>query len=841
VFEAMRADQAARGKQSQERATRIAGASDGAVDPAGLATEHAGAAATEAGPRNNVPPRLDRFVGRQQEVALLRETLEGDARVVSIVGPAGAGKTRLSTEYVAGHAPRYPGGGWFVALDGTTDTEGLCAAVGAVFGQHGRMGEPVESVGRLLRERGAMLLVLDNVEQFLRPVADAVQRWAALAPETQFVVTSRHPLDMQGERVIRIDPLGMPTPDGLGDAAELFVERARQADARFTLRGEEVADLEAIVRELDGLPLAIELAAAKVRMLSLPALRERLRRRFALLTTRQRERGRRATLRGALDSSWELLEPWEQHALLQLSVFRAPFALEDAEAVVSLDAWPHALSVMDALANLVDHSLVQVVRAPFGDGPPLYQLLVSIREYADARWHALEQGDDADAALPCDRIATEARHGERFARWGRKPPHDGIWRFASEDTAGIRRAGEDLLIACERACDRADWGVAAATAFGVTRLCTATGAVARGVRTVRRVIDEATLSPHYRALLLTDMALLHLFAEHAGADAAFQAAIEAAKASGDAAIASRAMRGQATGALESGRLTEADRLLDAALAIHGDEVPENDRIHTNFTRATLRIQQVRYDEAEALLAEAEAYAERVDDRHFAGVVASWGHVLAMKQGRREDSRARLEAALVAALEQGHAVNHARYLRSLALLDRLDEDPKTAVERMEQAIAIQETISTLPLASYTLHAAMAALELGQVKRAQRYFERHPIPPLSSQNAAWIARSRAGEALVAAHAGDADAYDQRLALAREAQAATGIEAVGSQVAAYAGMGALLLGRVDEAQRYLRVARDVAERLGIHPSSVEGHELRWLERSLAARDAAARPVPV
>ena len=839
VFEAMRSDHAANGAEARDRATRVAGASDDVFDPAGMATEHAGAAATEAGPRNNIPPRLDRFVGRREELALLHRALESGARILSIAGPAGAGKTRLSTEYVSENASHYPGGGWFVPLDGTTDTDGLCAAVGAVFGQQGRAGEPLEAVGRMLHERGAMLLVLDNVEQFIEPVAEAVQRWAALAPLTQFVVTSRHPLDVQGEHVLRVDPLGMPTREALGEAAELFLERARQVDARFALRGEDVADLEAIVRELDGLPLAIELAAAKVRMLSLPALRERLRRRFSLLTTRQRERGRRATLRGALDASWELLEPWEQHALLQLGVFRAPFALEDAEAVVALDRWTEAPSVMDALANLVDHSLVQVVRQPFSDDAPRYRLLVSIREYTEERWRGIEAGTDSASGMPSDRLDTERRHGQRFARWGLAPPADGVWRFGSETTAAIHQAGEDLFVACERASERGDWSIAAATGFGVARLCMGYGSMSRGVRLLSRLLQTATLTPHDRALLLTDMALLHLVTEHSGAEAAFEAAVSAAKASGDLDVASRALRGQATGAIESGRLAEAERMLDAAAALYGDAIPEAERIHTDFTRALLRIQQVRLDEAMALLTVADAYATRVGDRHFSGIVASWLHVVAMKQGRREDSRARMEHALAAALEHGHAVNHARYLRSLALLDRLDGDPKAAVERMEQAIAVQATISTLPMASFTLHAAMAALELGQVTRARGYFDRHPVPPLNPQNAAWIARARAGEALVAAHLGDAAGFDRLLELAREAQQATGIEAVESQVAAYAGLGALLLGRSDAALAHLAVARAVATRLGIHPSSVEGHELGRLERAVAAQVAPSPPV--
>ena len=272
-------------------------------------------------------------------------------------------------------------------------------------------------------------------------------RWLDQAAEAAFVVTSRERLHLPGEEIFSIEPLPLDK-----EAIDLFAERARAQKPDFVLGDTNRAAVAEVVRLLDGLPLAIELAAARVRVLSPAQLVERMRDRFHLLTGVRGASARQATLKAAIDWSWDLLTPWEQAALAQCAVFEGGFTLEAAEAVLDLSAWPDAPPAMDAVEALVDKSLlrtwVPAAQGRFDVEEPYFGMYVSIHEYAarSLRRAGLRRNE-----------AAEERHGRYFARFGTEEALEALFRHG-----GVRRRRalalelDNLVTACRRAVARGD-------------------------------------------------------------------------------------------------------------------------------------------------------------------------------------------------------------------------------------------------------------------------------------------------------------------------------------------------------------------------------------------------
>ena len=318
------------------------------------------------------------FIGRSSELEALRDLLERGERLLTLVGPGGAGKSRLATQ-LALEAPSAS----LADLTDAADLEGLCAVVARALHVPLANGKPAEDgaeqLGRTLAQRPGLMLVLDNFEQLAAFAPDTVGRWRVAAPGVTFVVTTREVLKLPGERGWEVPPLA--------EGFELFLERARAARPGWSPTGEERKAVEELSHQLDGMPLAIELAAARMAMLSPAQLVQGLPRRFDLLAgARGDASARQATLRGAIDWSWELLQGHEQLALAQLSVFRGGFTIEAAEAVVSLSSFPRAPWALDVVQALRDKSLVRTWEA---GGEQRFGFLESIREYAVEKLKAL--------------------------------------------------------------------------------------------------------------------------------------------------------------------------------------------------------------------------------------------------------------------------------------------------------------------------------------------------------------------------------------------------------------------------------------------------------------------
>ncbi len=372
------------------------------VLPVPLADRRFGAPRAPRDRQGNVPVAREGLVGRGEELGTLRRWLSDGARLVTVLGPGGMGKTRLATHFGALEleSGAWEGGVWLCELADAQTADALCHAVGQALGvalrRDGDPTEPVERLGRALGDCGDVLVILDNLEQAVRHVPGTLGRWMALAPRARFVTTSREALRLPGERLLDLTPLSVPEEGesrldeiARSDAVRLFVQRAREARGEFELTADEAPRVADIVRQLDGIALALELAAARTSLLSVSQLRERLPRRFELLRGGRRDAStRQATLRGAIDWSWNMLEPAEQTALARCSVFRGGFTLEAAEAVLALAE--DAPDVLEVLESLRSKSLLRVLEAEGPGGAPRLGQYESIRQYSAAKLR--EQG-----------------------------------------------------------------------------------------------------------------------------------------------------------------------------------------------------------------------------------------------------------------------------------------------------------------------------------------------------------------------------------------------------------------------------------------------------------------
>jgi len=406
---------------------------DSSASHASLSTQAFGALKTNL---SRVPTR---FVGRKEALASIEETFTRDdaafaARLVTLVGPAGTGKTRLAQRYAEVHlkALSDAGGAWFVDLTEARAKEDVVRLVADVLRvplTSGRtLDEMADTVAAAIAARGDVLLVLDNFEQVVDAGPATVGRWASRAPHARFLVTSREVLRVEGEIVVDVAPLAVPTGDARAldsEAVQLFIDRARAVKPGYQASAADAAAIADIVVKLDGIPLAIELAAARMGVLPPAKILERLSRRFDLLKGGARSSSpRQAALKSALDWSWELLTAAEQSALAQLSVFRGGFTIEAAESTIDLSAHQDAPLALDVVQALKDKSLLRAADLSNDfDDDARFTMYESIREYASFKLAELIAREQSAGQAPVV-AETERRHAQFFL--------DVVERFAGE-------------------------------------------------------------------------------------------------------------------------------------------------------------------------------------------------------------------------------------------------------------------------------------------------------------------------------------------------------------------------------------------------------------------------
>jgi predicted ATPase/class 3 adenylate cyclase len=379
---------------------------------------------------NNLPAPVDSFVGRRAELADVLHALR-DSRLVTLTGPGGSGKTRLALEAATAALSGYRNGLWFVSLAVAGSGEQVVPLVAAELGVPEASDEPVaDTLEHWLRDR-QLLLVLDNCEPVVTAVASFAERYLARCSDVRILATSREVLGVRGERALGTPPLTVGDDlahAGESDAVELFMVRASAAAPGFDAGAADVATVAQICRRLDGLPLAIELAAARLRALSLEQIETRLDDRFRLLRAGQR------TLEAVVAWSYDLLSDAEREVFVRLAVFPADFSLEAAEMVVS-DAVVEAGDVLDVLTRLVEKSLVMTV---IGDERYRYRLLETLREYARARLD--ERGE---VARWSDRLLEWAMTRVEYVEASlRRPAQDAALQSVVADAVTLR-AGMD--------------------------------------------------------------------------------------------------------------------------------------------------------------------------------------------------------------------------------------------------------------------------------------------------------------------------------------------------------------------------------------------------------------
>jgi predicted ATPase/DNA-binding CsgD family transcriptional regulator/transcriptional regulator with XRE-family HTH domain len=356
------------------------------------------AAATVAGGVHGFPVTLTSFVGRDGPVREVAGLL-ADYRLVTVTGPGGSGKTRLAGEVARRVAGRFADGAWLVELAPVIDPEQVPAVVAAALGVRDMPGGRVaEAVARVLA-RQQLLLVLDNCEHVIGAAAELCAGLLLACDDVRLLTTSREPLAVSGEARYRLPPLALPGLDaddrvdvGRWEAVALFADRARQADMHFALTGETGPMVACVVRRLDGMPLAIELAAARVESLGVAQLLDRLDDRFEVLADGDRlAPDRQRSLAATVEWSYQLLDEPERRVFRWISAFPGPFTLEGAEAVAGQGAGP-------AVLRLVDCSLLSPPRTG-PDGRSRYLMLETLRAYGSALLARSGEQDAAAVAL----------------------------------------------------------------------------------------------------------------------------------------------------------------------------------------------------------------------------------------------------------------------------------------------------------------------------------------------------------------------------------------------------------------------------------------------------------
>ena len=412
---------------------------------------------------NNLPAQLSTFIGREREVSEVRALVES-SRLVTLTGAGGAGKTRLGLQVAAELLDGSGDGVWLVELAAVTTEDTVAPAVSEALrlgAQPARQARPVlETLLDALAPQD-VLIVLDNCEHLIGACAKTAELILRRCPRVHLLATSREPLGIGGETIYRVPSLSLPGPDDTGpaaagssDAVALFAARASAHGVGLPADEQTGSLVVSICRRLDGMPLAIELAAARLRSLSLAELHDRLDQRFRLLTGGSRTAlARQQTLRATVGWSYSLLTGAEQVLLGRLSVFAAGFGLDAAEAV----CWSGGLDVLDVadlLGSLVDKSLVVADQAGAG---LRYRLLETIRLFAAER--LVEAGDDAAAAAAAAHCAHFLSLAETAAAY-LTGPEQGSWLARLDaDQANLRRAAG-------YAADRPD-GTAAVLRLGV--------------------------------------------------------------------------------------------------------------------------------------------------------------------------------------------------------------------------------------------------------------------------------------------------------------------------------------------------------------------------------------
>lgn len=575
-----------------------------------------------------MPTYLTRLVGRQEELSQLLGLLPS-VKLLTLTGPGGSGKTRLALALAERAGEELGVKTWWVDL-AQVDDAGLVAehALHAVGAAELPSRPPAETIAAVLRDPS--LLVLDNCEQVAHACAHLVGSVLVLAPEATVIATSRQPLGVPGEQRFRVP--GLSVSDGTEGATQLFIERARRHDPTLPTDASTISALREICELLDGMPLAIELAASRTPLLAAAELSERLREDPRVLKDQARELPERhRSLEATLEWSHQLLAPREQAVFRRLAAFRGSFSIDAAEAVCAGDGI-EAVDVLDSLGELVNQSLVEVAQ---GERESRYRLLLAVRAYADQRL--------ADCG---ETLAAQTRH----ARWlADVLVEAGPGLSGSEQTSWLERleAEHDNFRAALESSLAADPDRAGSLAAALWQFWYRRGYYHEARRWLEDAVDVADeMAPATRASVLTAAAsFAHLQCEYALARDRLEQALSVYEQLGDEAGAATALQRLGSVAREQAQYGRAVALQEQSLALWralDDPIGIADSLHhLGFaTWLAAEFGRAREFTAEAL----ERFRALGELQEVAAVTVNLG-VIAHYQGDDQRAAALLDEAL----------------------------------------------------------------------------------------------------------------------------------------------------------------------------------------------------
>ena len=590
---------------------------------------------------NNLPRQLTSFVGRQREMGEIKHLLTTTC-LLTLTGAGGSGKTRLALQVAADILDQYPDGIWQVEFASIADPTLVPQMVASALGVPEQPGRPLtQTLVDYLRPKST-LIVMDNCEHLLSACARFAAALLQACPSLRIMATSREGLGIGGELTYPVPSLSLPDPKhrvSLGkllryEAVRLFVERAAFSRPRFAVTNSNVSSVVQVCTQLDGIPLAIELAAARVKVLTVEQIAARLRDRFQLLTGGGRTApSRHQTLRAAMDWSYDLLSEKERVLLRRLSVFAGGWTLEAAEAVCSGNG-VEASTILDLLTSLVDKSLVNV--EPQG-GEARYGLLETVRQYGHERLQ--ESGESGDAlSRHRDFFLTLAEAAEPYVR-----ASSVAWLTRMEGEHDNLRAALEWSL--RNGDEEANLRLVGALAwFWIRRFH-----YVEGQKSLKEVLERSTGAP-----------TVHL----AGA-----------------------LLGSAALAWSLGDYKYAAEPAEAARALYRQLEHEGGLAHSAYVSGIVHMARGHYEEAAALLEESLARCRRLDDKW--GIASSLRHggQVAARRGDYGRAEILLEESVRLYREAGNDLGVAWALRHLAMAAVNQGDFRRARELLTQSLAL----------------------------------------------------------------------------------------------------------------------------------------------------------
>ena len=647
--------------------------------------------------RHNLPAERDAFVGRRDALTELARRFERGAHLVSVLGIGGTGKTRMAMRFGRTWLGDYPAGVWFCDLSSARDEDGIAQIVARALDVPLGTDDPVGQLSHALAGRRKCLLILDNFEQVARHAARTVGRWLDTAPDLRVLVTTREVLGLAGEETLALPPLS--DEDGAG----LFLSRASTANTAYTPSDADLLAIHRLVKLLDGLPLAIELAAARTRVMSPVAMLPRMGERFKLLASQGGRHDRQATLRATFDWSWDLLEEVERAALAQLSVFEGGFTLEAAEAVLDFSACGGSEWPVDVVQALVDKSFLHFARVDRID------LLSSVQAYASEH---LESEGRYFGSGNAARQSAQARHYAWFAALG--------------PVRAVEQAGAELpnlILACRRAVRAGAVTMAVGALMGAWAVLSRFGPFATGVELAEAVLalDSLGGSDAARAHAVHGRALDSLGRPEA-ARQQYELALKHARACGDRACQSNMMTRLAMLSASDGKMALARTDLDAALAL-AEELDDADAQCAALTAlANVEIDQGHLEGARTRYEQALSRARDAADDWWQCSLLGGLSMVHANAGRLGEAQACLDHALELAQRLGDRQRECTQLCNLGMLHLLQRQIPQAIQRSEEALRVARDLGHRELEGIVLcNLALALIEVDSLGEAMTNLE------------------------------------------------------------------------------------------------------------------------